>query len=73
MILRRREMGKIPELREQKSHGAAKDSLEQRGVREKGGKKEKRNEHITNPKQSTIFELPTEFYTQRVAVKLKRF
>lgn len=34
-------MGKIPELREQKSHGAAKDSLEQRGVREKGEKKKK--------------------------------
>lgn len=40
IILGRREMGKISELKEQKSHRAANDGLEQRGERRKVGKEE---------------------------------
>lgn len=66
-------MGKISELKEQKSHRAANDGLEQRGERRKVGERGIGNEHITNPKQATTSELASEFYKQTIAVKLNIF
>ena len=61
MILRRRGKRSISELRKQNSAwGSQEWSRVMRNERGRG-KRGKENEHLTNPKQATIFELPTEF------------
>jgi len=70
VILRRRGMGNIPELRKQNSAWGSQEWPGVMRCERERGKRGKENEHLTNPKQSTIFGLPTEFCKQRITVKL---